>query len=130
MRNPCTALRELFLKPYVGDLRARQIALLTGSAIVVAVACAVTRWIQADTPRARSLVGLLWVALTLSFEVGLGRLVLGYSWDRILEDYDITRGGFLWLGMIVLLLSPHVAATVRSPSEADTHDQGMNRLPR
>mgnify|MGYP001191849598 CR=1 FL=1 len=73
-------LRELFLKPYVGDLRARQLALLTGSAIVVAVACAVTRWIRADTPRTRWLVGLLWAALTLSFEVSLGRFVLGYSW--------------------------------------------------
>src|SRR5439155_22201685 len=40
-------------------------------------------------------VGLLWVVLTVSFEVGLGRLVLGLPWDRITEDYDLTRGGFL-----------------------------------
>ena len=35
-------LRELLLKPYVGDRRARQLALLTGSVIVVGVACGVT----------------------------------------------------------------------------------------
>lgn len=108
-------LRELFVKPYVGDLRARQLALITGSLIVVGVACGVTRWVRADSPVARWLVGLLWVALTLSFEVSLGRFVLGYSWDRLLEDYDVTRGGWLWLGMIVLLLSPHLAAKVRPP---------------
>lgn len=108
-------LRELLLRPYVGDLRARQLALFTGSVIVVGVACVVTRWIRADTPRTRWLVGLLWLALTLAFEVSLGRLVLGYSWDRLLEDYDVTRGGWLWLGMIVLLVSPHIAATLRPP---------------
>jgi hypothetical protein len=58
-------------------------------------------------------VGVLWVALTLAFEVSLGRLVLGYSWDRVLEDYDPTRGGFLSLGMLVLLLSPQIAAKAR-----------------
>lgn len=114
-------LRELFLRPYVGDLRARQFALLTGSVIVVGVACGVTRWIRADTPRARWLVGLLWVALTLSFEVSLGRFVLGYSWDRLLEDYDVTRGGWLGLGMVVLLLSPHIAAKVRPPRARQAH---------
>lgn len=112
-------LRELLLRPLVGDLRARQLALLTGSVIVVGVACGVTRWIRAETSRARWLVGLLWVALTLSFEVGLGRFALGYSWDRLLQDYDVTRGGWLWLGMIVLLVSPHIAARVRPSGPVD-----------
>ena len=114
-------LRELLLKPYVGDLRARQLALLTGSVIVVGVACGVTRWIRADTPGARWLVGLLWLALTLTFEFSLGRLVLGYSWNRLLEDYDVTRGGWLGLGMIVLLLSPHIAAALRPPGGRPVH---------
>lgn len=119
-------LRELLLRPYVGDLRARQLALFTGSVIVVGVACIVTRWIRADTPRARWLVGLLWLALTLAFEVSLGRLVLGYSWDRLLEDYDVTRGGWLWLGMIVLLVSPHIAAMLRPPARQVDPMSGPN----
>lgn len=106
-------LREVFLKPYVGDLRARQIGLLTGSVIVLGVAYGFSRWIRADTPRALWLVGAMWVALTLTFELSLGRLVLDYSWSRMLEDYDVTRGGFLSLGMLVLLLSPHVAVRLR-----------------
>lgn len=108
-------LRELLLTPYVGDLRARQIGVLTGSVIVLGAAYGLIHWIRADTPRSRWLVGLLWVALTLSFELSLGRLVLGYSWSRVLEDYDVTRGGFLSLGMLVLLLSPHIASKAREP---------------
>ena len=108
-------VRELWLKPYVGDLRARQICVLTGMLIILGVAYACIHWIRAETPRALWLVGLLWVALTLSFEFGLGLLVLGYSWERMLEDYDITRGGLLALGMVVLLLSPLIAAKLRQP---------------
>ena len=31
------------------------------------------------------------------------------------EDYDITRGGLLALGMVVLLLSPLIAVKLREP---------------
>ncbi len=102
-------LRELLLKPYVGDFRARQIALFTGVLIILGVAYAFIRWIRAESTRALLLVGLLWVTLTLAFEFSLGLFVLGYSWVRMMEDYDITRGGFLSFGMIVLWLSPLIA---------------------
>lgn len=116
------ALRELWLRPNVGDLRARQVALLTGSVIVLGIAYAFLPWLRATSRRARWLVGALWMGLTLAFELSLGRLVLGYSWDRLLEDYDPMRGGFLSLGMLVLLLSPHIAAKARGfpPARAQT----------
>ncbi len=119
-------VREMWLRPYLGDLRARQLALLTGSVIVLGIAYAFLPWIGAESRRARWLVGVLWVALTLAFELSLGRLVLGYSWDRVLEDYDPTRGGFLSLGMLLLLLSPHIAAKARGrrPSRAQTIERG------
>jgi ABC-type transport system involved in cytochrome c biogenesis permease component len=107
------AVREIWLRPHVGDLRARQLALLTGSVIVLSIAYAFLPWIGAESRRGRWLVGVLWVALTVAFEFSVGRLVLGYSWDRVLEDYDPTRGGFLSLGMLLLLLSPHIAAKAR-----------------
>jgi hypothetical protein len=107
------ALRELLLKPAVGDFRARQIAVFTGMLIILGVAYAFSRWLRAATARALLLVGLLWVALTLAFEFSLGMFVLGYSWARMLEDYDITRGGFLSLGMVVLMLSPLIATRLR-----------------
>ncbi|MFN0122288.1 MAG: hypothetical protein ACKV2V_17470 [Blastocatellia bacterium] len=107
-------LRELLLKPYAGDLRARQIALFTGMLIILCVAYAFIRWIRAATTRALLLVGLLWVALTLAFEFGLGLFVLGYSWERMIEDYDFTRGGFLSFGMIVLWLSPLIATKLHA----------------
>ncbi len=58
-------------------------------------------------------VGLLWVVLTVLFEIGLGRLALGLPWDRITEDYDSARGGFLGFGLLLMAVSPILAARVR-----------------
>jgi hypothetical protein len=66
----------------------------------------------ARTSRTQWAVGAYWVALTLGFEFALGR-ALGSSWERILEDYNPARGGFMILGMAFLFLAPRLAATWR-----------------
>ena len=57
-------------------------------------------------------IGLMWVALNLLFEIGLGRMVLDLTWDRLLEDYDLARGGFFGLGLLFMAVSPLLAAKV------------------
>jgi hypothetical protein len=88
-------LRVLFLTPYVGDFRARQIAVFSGSLIVLAIAWLFINWIGARTVSSLVGVGAVWLLLTIAFEVGLGRFVLNYSWGRLLEDYDLSKGGLL-----------------------------------
>jgi hypothetical protein len=53
------------------------------------------------------------LALTLAFEIGLGRAT-GMSWDRILSDFDPRRGGLLALGMPVILVGPRLLAQRRA----------------
>ena len=111
-------LRGVFLVPVVGDLRARQIGVAIGSLIILAVVAATIRWIGVGTRRQLLATGAIWLGLTLAFEFLLGRYVAGASWDRLLSDYDPTRGGYLALGMGVLALSPLIAAKVRGlPTE-------------
>ena len=33
-----------------------------------------------------------------------------FSWERILSDYDVFHGGLLLVGLVVLVLSPLIAA--------------------
>lgn len=105
-------VREMFLAPMLGDLRARQFGVLTGSLIILAIAWASIRWIGASSFAQQLRVGLLWVILIVGFEVGLG-VALGYSRERILSDYDFRAGGFMGLGLLVLLFAPVLAARMR-----------------
>src|SRR5438046_512383 len=81
-------LRELLLAPSVGGFRARQIGAFVGSAIILALAYLFIEWIGTKDSGGLWKVGMMWLALTLVFEFTLGRFAFGYSWQRILEDYN------------------------------------------
>ncbi|HZF13428.1 MAG TPA: hypothetical protein VFE33_31940 [Thermoanaerobaculia bacterium] len=106
-------LRTLFLAPRVGDFLARQIAVGTGSLIILGIVALTRRWLRAESARSQLGVGLLWVVLTLVLEIGLGRLVFGFPWERILSDYDLPRGGLMPLGLLVMALAPLLVARRR-----------------
>jgi len=106
-------LRNRFLVPVIGDVGASQIGVLVGSAIILGIAILLIGWIRPASERALLAIGALWLFLTLAFEFGLGH-ALGRSWDSLLADYDLTRGGLLSIGMVVLALSPWIAAHFRN----------------
>jgi hypothetical protein len=58
-------------------------------------------------------VGILWLGLTLAFEILFGRFVIGASWERLASDYNVIEGGLLPVGLVFLMLSPWIAGKVR-----------------
>ncbi len=107
------AIRVFFLEPLVGDFRARQIAVFTGMLIILAISYLFVRRIRAVNSFQLFLVGLLWLALTIAFEISLGR-AMNLSWERILSDYDIANGGLLGFGLLFMLFAPAIAAGLRN----------------
>jgi len=105
-------VREIFIAPVLGDLRARQLGVWVGCVLIFIIAWLTARWVGARSRRTQLAVGGLWVVLTLIFELALGR-ALGASWERILDDYNPARGGFMILGMAFMFLAPMLAAKWR-----------------
>lgn len=105
-------VREVFIAPVLGDLPARQLGVLIGGLLILAIAVATIRWMGTRTARSQWRAGGLWIALTLMFEILLG-LWIGLGWHRILEDYDPTRGGLMLLGLALMLCAPRLAARIR-----------------
>jgi hypothetical protein len=105
--------RILFLAPAVGDFRARQIAVFTGSLLILFVATAFIRWIRPVGSGEALSVGMLWLVLTLAFEIAFGRFVMHMPWSRIASDYNLLRGGLLPIGLLVLTFAPLIAAKFR-----------------
>lgn len=112
--------RTLYLQPLVGDRPARQIAVASGAAIVLAIAWLAARWIGAATRGQQLAVGLLWLALTIAFDLALGRWIFGFSWERLLEDFRIWEGRLFPLGLLVLAFAPMIAARWRGLSTGVT----------
>jgi hypothetical protein len=110
--------RSLFLVPLVGDFAARQISVFTGSVLILIVTYLFIAWISATTKQLTR-IGAMWVLLTVSFEIGMGRLLFAYSWSRILSDFNIAEGGLLGIGLLIMGCAPRITASlrrVRTPS--------------
>jgi hypothetical protein len=106
-------LRMQFLRPLLGDLRARQVAIISGSLLILAIAFLTRRFLRAATIGQQIAVGAFWAALMASFDVLFGRFYIGYSWSRITQDFDPSRGGFMALGLAVMVLAPWITAPRR-----------------
>ncbi|MEI7708543.1 MAG: hypothetical protein WCI90_09760 [Chlorobium sp.] len=102
-------LRRLFLVPRIGELLSHQIGMAVGSAIIFTIAWLCIRWFGPGSYRQQLQVGALWVVLTLIFEFTLGYF-FGYSLERILSDYNIAKGGLMVFGVLLMLISPALAA--------------------
>lgn len=105
--------RILWLMPYLGDRLAHQISFVTGSGLILAIAALFVRWLRASHFYQLLYVGVLWMLLTVTFEMVLGRLILGYSWSQIAADYNLLQGGLMPIGLVLLIVAPSIAAKIR-----------------
>jgi hypothetical protein len=51
-------------------------------------------------------IGIVWLLLTVCFELVFGRLALGISWQELLGAYDPGSGRIWWLVLLTVLLAP------------------------
>jgi hypothetical protein len=106
-------LRVTLLQPRLGELPARQVALVSGALVIVVIATLTIRWIGAAGVRQQLALGALWLALMVVFDIAVGRSVFGYPWSRIAADFNPVAGGYLGAAMLVLLVAPWLAAGLR-----------------
>ena len=106
-------IRVGVLQPRLGEERARQVASLTGVALVLLVGWLFVRASPEASPARLWRVGAGWVAATLVFEFGFGRFVSGLSWRALVADYDVGHGRLWPLVLIGVGLAPRLWGAVR-----------------
>jgi hypothetical protein len=105
-------LRRLLLEPAVGDFPARRIGFFIGMVLIFLIALLFVKWIKAPSITGLFRIGLMWMLMTACFEIGLG-WILGYSRERIFEDYDVRSGGIMAFGLLFMVFAPTLAAKLR-----------------
>lgn len=103
-------LRVRLLNHPLGDHRARQVGVFTGSAMILLVTWLFRTWIGADTRSELLEAGAIWVVQILGLDLAVGRWVFRFTWARIARDFDPRRGGLLGIGMLVLFFAPLIVA--------------------
>lgn len=98
--------RVLVLQPRLGEDVARQVACLTGMAIILALSVPFVRWLESPSSRQLLKIGLLWLVLTVAFEFLFGHYVAGLRWQTLLAEYNLLRGRLWSLVLLTTLLAP------------------------
>ena len=111
--------RRFAIEPWSGDFAARQIGVFTGSVLILIVTYLFVDWIRAETVRQLWLIGFIWVVFTFVFEVTIGRFAFAYSWERVLSDFNLARGGLLGLGLALMGCAPRLTASLRRSRTAN-----------
>jgi hypothetical protein len=106
------AIRVLVLQPRLGEDRARQVASLSGVALVLFVSWLFVRFSPGASSAQLWRVGVAWLIATVAFESLFGRFVSGQSWPVVFEDYDILRGRLWSLILISACFGPWFWGTV------------------
>jgi hypothetical protein len=94
--------RELGYEERLGEQRAHQLSTVTAIGLFAAYFDGLSRRWPLSSREALG-VGGTWLALTVAFEFGFGRLE-GKSWRGLLADYDLRHGrlwplALLWIGL-------------------------------
>ncbi|MBI5693741.1 MAG: hypothetical protein HZC55_27005 [Verrucomicrobia bacterium] len=107
------AWRVRFLNRRLGDRRARQVGVLTGSLLFFGIAWLTLPWVAPRSIGECLGTGAVWVTLLLALDVYFGRWVFHFPWDRILAEFNPRRGGLLGFGLLALGLTPWIVAKLQ-----------------
>jgi hypothetical protein len=102
------ALREAVYKQSLGDLRAHQLSTLIGIILFGIIIWRMTRLWPLQSSKQAWMVGVIWVGMTICFEFIFGHYVMGNSWQRLLQDYNILEGRLWALVLIWTATAPYL----------------------
>lgn len=108
------ALREAALIPLLGKPAGLLLSGMLLSLLVLLVAYALARAAGGLTVRQGLLIGVAWLALTLTFEFGFGRCAQHKPWSELLAAYAFEDGNLWPVVLLVTLLAPSLAARVQA----------------
>ena len=107
------ALRELWLIPRVGAGTGHVVSTLILSAAILLVSWRAIRWIRPASPREAWGIGIVWLGLTLTFELIAGHYLFGVPWNQLLADYNLSQGRIWVLVLVTTVSAPRLAARWR-----------------
>ena len=107
------AIRELLLTPGIGAGAALPASGLLLSLLIFLFALLAAPVFGARETRTYILVGVVWLVLTLTFELLFGHYVIGKSWAEIGHLLDPRTGNLFLVALSSALISPWLAARLR-----------------
>lgn len=101
-------LREATFGKQVSELAAHQLSTLTGIIFTGLAGWFISHIWPLTSQTQVWVVGISWLCLTLIFEFSFGHYVVGHSWEKLLQDYNLLAGRVWVLFLIWVTIMPYI----------------------
>ncbi len=103
------ALRERILKIKFGDLISHQLSTIIFVVLILIVMYLFFNFTNLTySTKDLWIIGVGWLILTIIFEFIFGHYIIGNSWERLFNDYNILKGRVWVLVLLVTLIGPYL----------------------
>jgi hypothetical protein len=99
-------IREYTYGKFLSDLHSHQISSFTAIILLGSYIGLISYFFPIEFPLQALTIGLVWLALTITFEFLFGHYVAGHSWVKLLEDYNVLAGRLWVVVLIWITLAP------------------------
>jgi hypothetical protein len=103
--NGIFRVRILYKK--IGINRAKIVSFLIGITIIISLNFILVPWISPQTKSDAFFIGFVWMCLMIAYDLYVGKVLFKLSWKKIFEDFNILKGNFLAVGMILIFVLPY-----------------------
>ena len=105
-------LRELIIAKYFNEVHSHQVSTITLILFFIFYIWLVFPRLHVTKVAEALIVGLIWTALTILFEFGLG-LLTHHSLESLVQEYDLSAGNIWPVFLVCLLLLPYLFYRLR-----------------
>lgn len=108
-------IREATYGKQLSDLRAHQISTLTGVFLFGVYIWGLIHVLSITSTGQAVAIGLIWLAMTITFEFLFGHYVAKHSWNTLLADYNVLKGRLWAVVLIWVAIAPLVFYNLGTP---------------
>lgn len=105
-------MRENIFVPYLGEAAALPISGITLSIIIFTVTFLSFKLFDKSSSMGYLYIGMLWVTMTLAFEMLFGHFVMGKSWRELFEVFNVFKGDLFVVALLVTFFSPIIVSMI------------------
>jgi hypothetical protein len=109
-------IRTVWLARKLGKERAIKVSVVSGTALAFLVCYILVPGIGLQGPRQHLILGAVLAAFMATFDIAFGKLVMRFSWQRVLRDFNPRSGNYLSFGLAAPARVKIVVASVTQPS--------------
>ena len=108
------ALREKVYGKFMDELTAHQLSTVIGIVLFSVYIMILSLTWKIESSGQALAIGGIWLALTVAFELFFGHYVIGHSWRRLFQDYNLLKGRLWILVLMWTAIAPYTFYKLQS----------------